>query len=150
MLAVAQVLRQALGVAVQLVRVGSPVVLELGAVHRHVPDGLAAGHGNHFLQLREGVAVQFFLLFDALLFLLLREVQHEGVLPLDGIPDLTQQQNDNHREMNDRGDEQSCLLIGRESHFFLRLRCSSAFSTVVVRTSIATWLWPPCGTMMSA
>ena len=150
MLAVLEVLRQAFGVAVQLVRIRVAVVLELGAVHRHVPHGLGAGGGKEVFQLRERRAGKLFLLLDALLFLLFGEVQHEGVLPLDGVPDLAQQQNDNHREMNDRGDIKSCLLVGGQFHLWRRLRFSSASSTVVVRTSIATWLWPPWGTMMSA
>jgi hypothetical protein len=92
MLPVLEVLCQAFGVAVQLVRVGVAVVLELGPVHRHVADGLAADGGEHVLQLRDGAAVQFFLLLLRLFLLLFGEVQHKGVLPLDGIPDLADEQ----------------------------------------------------------
>ena len=149
-LAVLEVLRKSFGVAVKLVGVGVAVVLELGAVHRDVAHRLCTGGGDEVLQLLHGVAMQFFVGLFLFFFLLLGEVQHEGVLPLGGISDPEQQQNDDHREMYDRGDQDACFLVGSQFHLRRRLRFSSASSTVVVRTSIATLLWPPWGTMMSA
>ena len=150
-----QFLRQPFRIAVELFRVRIAVVLELagGAVDGDVADlGTPLEHRGgrqHLLQFLRCADLQFFLFLKTFLLLLLRKIKHEGVLLLDLEPDLDGQQNDNHREMDDRGDVQACLLVGRELHFFLPI-LDIAFSTVAEMTSMATLLWPPCGTMISA
>jgi len=82
-----------------------------GTVYGDVADFHPLGR-DHAFQLLQGALVELLLFLDPFLFFLFREIQHEGILPLEGVTDPAQQQDDNHREMYDRGDEKACFLVG--------------------------------------
>ena len=101
-----------LSVFVELVGISAPVVFQCASVHNYVPHGrTSAVFRNELVNAPADFFLELEFFFQLFNLLLLAEIQHEGVFLLNLDSELTGQQYNNHREMNNHGDVQSCLIF---------------------------------------